>query len=57
MSGLLQVFAVLLGRDLSGHGRALEALGLGDFALREIKTLLQEGWTSSIWARVLRGGL
>ena len=54
VSGLLLLFGVLLGRDLSGHGRALEAHGLGDLALREIKVLLQEGWTSNVWARVLR---
>jgi len=54
ISGLLLLFGVLLGRELSGHGRALEALGLGDFALREIKTFLQEGWFSHAWARVLR---
>jgi opine dehydrogenase len=54
ISGLLLLFGVLLGRELSGRGRALEALGLGDFLLREIRTLLQEGWTSSAWGRVLR---
>ncbi len=53
-SGLLQIFGVLLGRELSGTGRALEALGVGDLSLREIKTLLQEGWTSHVWARMLR---
>ena len=37
VSGLLLLFGVLLGRELSGHGRALESLGLGDLALREIK--------------------
>jgi opine dehydrogenase len=54
VSGLLLLFGVLLGRRLSGEGRALEALGLGDLALREIKALLQEGWTAPVWARVLR---
>jgi opine dehydrogenase len=54
VSGLLLLFGVLLGRDLSGQGRALEAHGLGELALREIKHLLQEGWTSNVWARVLR---
>jgi opine dehydrogenase len=53
-SGLLLVFGVLLSRELSGGGRALEALGLGDLALREIRALLQEGWASAAWARVLR---
>ena len=54
VSGLLLLFGVLLGRSLSGEGRSLEALGLGDLTLREIKLLLQEGWMSSVWARVLR---
>jgi opine dehydrogenase len=54
ISGLLLLFGVLLGRPLGGHGRALEALGLGDLTLREIKLLLQEGWMSNVWARVLR---
>ena len=53
-SELLLVFGVPLGRELTGQGRALEALGLGDLSLREIKTLLQEGWTSPMWARVIR---
>jgi hypothetical protein len=54
LSGLLQLFGVLLSRELSGQGRALESLGLGDLALREIKTLLQEGWASNLWSRVVR---
>lgn len=54
ISGLLGVFGVLLGRELSGRGRALEALGLGDFALREIRALLHEGWASPFWTKVLR---
>jgi opine dehydrogenase len=54
ISGLLLVFGVLLGRELTGQGRALESMGLGDLALREIKTLLHEGWTSPAWARVIR---
>lgn len=53
-SGLLAVFGVLLGRELSGQGRALEHLGLGDLSLREIKTLLHEGWASPLWTRTLR---
>ena len=53
-SGLLGVFGALLGRELSGRGRALEALGLGDFALREIRALLHEGWASPLWLKVLR---
>jgi opine dehydrogenase len=54
VSGLLQVFGVLLGRELTGRGRALEALGVGELALREIKALLHEGWTSNMWSRVIR---
>ena len=54
VSGLLQLFGVLLGRELSGQGRALEAHGLGDLARREIKILLQEGWTSNAWTRIIR---
>jgi opine dehydrogenase len=54
ISGLLLLFGVLLGRELTGHGRALESLGLGDLTLREIKTLLHEGWASPMWARVIR---
>jgi opine dehydrogenase len=54
ISGLLQVFGALLGRRLSGRGRALEALGLGDFALREIRELLHDGWASPLWRRVVR---
>lgn len=54
VSGLLLLFGVLLGRELAGRGRALEALGLGDLILREITTLLQEGWASNVWARVIR---
>jgi opine dehydrogenase len=54
ISGLLLLFGVLLGRRLSGQGRALEALGLGDLLKREIRTLLHEGWTSPLWSRVIR---
>ncbi len=54
ISGLLGVFGALLGRELSGRGRALEALGLGDFALREIRALLHDGWASPLWPKVLR---
>ena len=55
ISGLLQVFGVLLGRRLGGDGRALERLGLGDFVLREIRALLREGWTSPDWVKAIRG--
>jgi opine dehydrogenase len=54
ITGLLQLFGVLLGRRLGGDGRALERLGLGDFALREIRALLREGWASPEWAKALR---
>jgi hypothetical protein len=54
ISGLLEVFGVLLDRKLGGAGRALERLGLGDFSLREIRGLLREGWTSPDWARAIR---
>lgn len=54
VSGLLSIFGALLGRTLSGEGRALERLGLGDYALREIRALLHEGWESALWARALR---
>ena len=53
-SGLLQIFGALLGRELSGRGRALEHHGLGDFAVREIRTLLHDGWESSLWPRALK---
>jgi opine dehydrogenase len=53
ISGLLGVFAALLGRDLSG-GRALDHLGLGDLTRREVRTLLEEGWASHVWSRVIR---
>jgi opine dehydrogenase len=53
-SGLLAVFGALLGRELSGQGRALEHLGLGDLSLREIKALLHDGWLSPLWSRVVR---
>jgi opine dehydrogenase len=53
-SGLLLLFGVLLGRQLTGEGRALESLGLGDLSLREIRTLLHDGWASPMWTRLLR---
>lgn len=53
-TGLLQVFGVLLDRRLSGRGRALEHHGLGDFALREIRQLLHDGWESTTWAQAIR---
>ena len=55
ISGLLQIFGVLLAQRLGGGGRALESLGLGDFVLREILALLREGWTSPEWVKAIRG--
>lgn len=52
--GLLQVFGVLLSRQLIGRGRALEHLGLGDLSVREIRSLLVEGWESALWSRVVK---
>jgi len=54
VSGLLLIFCALLGRELSGRGRALEHLGLGDFSRREIRAFLHEGWESPMWAKALR---
>jgi opine dehydrogenase len=55
VSGLLAVFGVLLGRRLTGEGRALEHHGLGDLSLREIRALLVDGWESpAMWRRVIR---
>ena len=48
------VAAALLGRELSGRGRALEHLGLGDFSRREIRGFFDQGWESPIWAKVIR---
>jgi opine dehydrogenase len=53
-TGLLFLFAVVLGHDLSGRGRALEQLGLGDLTLREIRELLVDGWESPAWSRLTR---
>jgi opine dehydrogenase len=53
-SGLLLLFGTLLGRPLLGRGRALEHLGLGDLAVREIREVLQEGWRSPLWRRIIR---
>ncbi len=51
ISGLLSVFAALLGRDLRAGGRGLDRLGLGDFVRREIRELLHDGWLSTLWRR------
>ncbi len=53
-SGLLLIFGTLLGRSFLGRGRALEHLGLGDLAVREIREVLQEGWRSPLWRRIIR---
>jgi len=54
VSGLLLVFRVLLGQALSGRGRALEHLALGDYSRREIRAFLRDGWDSPLWGKVLR---
>ena len=54
ITGLLGVFGAMLGRMLSGRGRALDNLGFGDFTLREIRAFFAEGWRSSMWSTVLR---
>jgi len=54
ISGLLNVFGALLDRQLSGRGRDLDHLGLGELSLREIHALLHEGWQSPVWARLIR---
>jgi opine dehydrogenase len=53
-SGLLFVFEALLRQPLSGRGRALEHLGLGDLLRREIRGLLQDGWLGPLWSRVTK---
>jgi opine dehydrogenase len=53
-SGLLLVFEALRGQPLSGRGRALEHLGLGDLVRREIRAVLEDGWLSPMWARVAK---
>jgi len=54
VTGLLMIFRVLIGQTLSGHGRALEHLALGDYSRREIRAFLREGWESPLWGKVLR---
>ena len=53
-TGLLLVFGALLGRELSGGGRALERLGLGDFSRREIREFFRDGWASPVWRKVIQ---
>lgn len=52
ITGLLLVFGALLGRRLTGAGRDLAHLGLGDLLLREVRALLQDGWRSPHWRRL-----
>jgi opine dehydrogenase len=54
VSGLLAVFGALLERELSGGGRALEWLGLGDLSRREIRSFFRDGWFSPEWNRALK---
>jgi opine dehydrogenase len=54
ISGLLGVFAALLGRPIAGAGRDLDHLGLGELTLREVRELFHEGWGSAVWRRVAR---
>src|SRR5881296_132647 len=54
ISGLLLVFGTLIGRRLSGQGRDLAHLGLGDLVLREVRELLHDGWTSHLWRRAIK---
>jgi opine dehydrogenase len=53
-TGLLLLFGTLLRRPLSGRGRALEAIGLGDLLRREIRELLQDGWLAPVWKQAIR---
>ncbi len=53
-SGLLLVFGALLERRLTGQGRDLAHLGLGDLLLREVREVLREGWASPLWSRVIK---
>ncbi|OLB96032.1 MAG: hypothetical protein AUH30_13820 [Candidatus Rokubacteria bacterium 13_1_40CM_68_15] len=54
ISGLLLLFGALLGRRLSGQGRDLAHLGLGDLVLREVRELLHDGWHSHLWRRAIK---
>jgi len=54
ITGLLLVFGTLLGRRLSGQGRDLAHLGLGDLLLREVRELLHDGWNSHLWRRAIK---
>lgn len=54
VSGLLGVFGALLGTTLSGRGRDLDHLGLGELTLREVRELFHAGWASPTWRRLVR---
>lgn len=54
IGGLLLLFEALLDERLSGRGRALEHLGLGDLSRREIRRFLVEGWEAAQWGRVIK---
>jgi opine dehydrogenase len=54
VSGLLGVFGALLGKTLTGRGRDLDHLGLGELTLREVREVFHAGWSSPIWRRLLR---
>ena len=54
VSGLLGVFSALLGKPLSGRGRDLDHLGLGEYTLREVRELFHAGWTSPLWRKLIR---
>jgi opine dehydrogenase len=54
VSGLLGVFGALLGTTLSGRGRDLDHLGLGELTLREVRELFHSGWASPTWRRLVR---
>jgi opine dehydrogenase len=54
ISGLLGVFGTLLGTTLTGRGRDLDHLGLGELTLREVRELFHLGWASPTWRRVVR---
>ena len=54
VSGLLGVFGALLGTTLSGRGRDLDHLGLGELTLREVRELFHAGWASPMWRRLMR---
>jgi opine dehydrogenase len=54
ISGLLGVFGALLGTTLSGRGRDLDHLGLGELTLREVRELFYSGWASQLWRRLVR---